>query len=423
MSSRRSIVAHLESDYQKPIRDPLWKHIYVSDAVQHLLDAQPCRQLSRIKQLGPAFLVYPGATHTRLSHSLGVFDIARRVIRRLVQLPDSPDITLDGVRAFLAAALLHDLGHFPYTHSFKELPLADHEVLTGTLVQSRPISDLLRDRMRADPQTVAAIVDTTRPITSSSEIAFFRSLLSGALDPDKLDYLNRDAYFCGVPYGVQDIDFILSRLRADGNRGIAIDVSGVSAIENILFSKYLMYRAVYWHKTVRVATAMIKKAVYQALRERVVGPDDLYGLDDDLFFVQFARRDYAAFELIRRVYDRQLHQVVWDAPFDPDNRLHRQIGDIEARHRLEEAAAQRIASNVARRVPPEWVIIDLPESISFEVDLAVWDEGRLSNYPDSDTVFSAPVVGGFTRTLRRIRIMLSPEIADAVTHPEELLES
>ncbi len=423
MRNRRSIVAHLESDYQKPIRDPLWKHIYVSDAVQHLLDAQPCRQLSRIKQLGPAFLVYPGATHTRLSHSLGVFDIARRVIRRLVQLPDAPEITLDGVRAFLAAALLHDLGHFPYTHSFKELPLADHEVLTGTLVQSRPISGLLRDHMKADPQTVAAIVDTTADIAPSGEVAFFRSLLSGALDPDKLDYLNRDAYFCGVPYVVQDIDFILSRLRADGNRGIAVDVSGISAVENILFSKYLMYRAVYWHKTVRVATAMIKKAVYQPLREQVVKPDDLYGLDDDLFFVQFARRDYAAFELIRRVYDRRLHQVVWDAPFDPGNPLHRQLGGIEARHRLEEVAAERIAGRVARRVPPEWVIIDLPESISFEVDLAVWDEGRLSNYPDSDTVFSAPVVDGFTRTLRRIRIMLSPEIADAVTHPEELLES
>lgn len=422
MSSRRSIVAHLESDYQKPIRDPLWKHIYVSDAVQHLIDSKPCRQLSRIKQLGPAFLVYPGATHTRLSHSLGVFDIARRVIRRLMQLSDAPDLTLDGVKAFLAAALLHDLGHFPYTHSFKDLPLAEHEVLTGRLVENRPISDLLRDRMGADPKTVSAIVDTTAAIEPAGEVAFFRALLSGALDPDKLDYLNRDAYFCGVPYGVQDIDFILSRLRTDSRRGIAVDVSGISAVENILFSKYLMYRAVYWHKTVRVATAMIKKAVYLALREQVVKPEDLYGLDDDLFFVQFARREYAAFDLIRRVYDRRLHHVVLDVPVDPHNPLHQRLGDIETRYRIEDAAARRISGTVARSVPPEWVIIDLPESISFEVDLAVWDDGRLSNYPDSDTVFRAPVVEGFTRTLRRIRIMLSPEIADAVNRPEELLE-
>ena len=423
MSRRRSIADHLESDYQKPIRDPLWRHIYVSEPIQKLLDAAPCRQLSRIKQLGPAFLVYPGATHTRLSHSLGVFDIARRMIRRLLTLDDF-DVSLEGVKAFLSAALLHDLGHFPYTHSFKELPLLQHEVLTGQLVRTEPIRGLLAHRLGTDPQMVAAIVDSSLDTGNYSEVALFRSLLSGALDPDKLDYLNRDAYFCGVPYGIQDIDFILSRLRSDGRGGVALETSGISAVENILFSKYLMYRAVYWHRTVRVATAMIKKAVYQALQQEVIKPQDLYGLDDDLFFVQFARKEFALFDLIRRVYDRQLHQPVWETAFDTAAPEHSKLTDMQLRHQLEERIAARLNRQLSREVAPQAVIIDVPEDISFEVDLAVIDAGgTLQNYPQSDTVFTGRVVADFTRTLRRLRIMVSREIAADIPHPERLLES
>ncbi|TVQ34982.1 MAG: HD domain-containing protein [Spirochaetaceae bacterium] len=423
MGNRRSIVDHLESDYQKPIRDPLWKHIYVSEAIQKLLDAPACRQLTRIKQLGPAYLVYPGATHTRMSHSLGVFDIARRMIRRLLAVSGDIDLSLEGVKAFLAAALLHDLGHFPYTHSFKELPLLGHEVLTGQLVRSDPIRSLLRHELRTDAETVAAIVDTTIAVAPGGEVALFRALLSGALDPDKLDYLNRDAYFCGVPYGIQDIDFILSRLHANGHHGVALESSGISAIENILFSKYLMYRAVYWHRTVRVATAMIKKAVYQALRQEVIVPQDLYGLDDDLFFVQFARRDFLPFDLIRRVYDRVLHQPVWETAYDAAHPLHRDLTDMHRRHQLEDRIAARLDRQLRPAVRPEAVIIDVPEDISFEVDLAVLHNGTLQDYRQSETVFTGRVVADFTRTLRRVRLMLSPEIAAEVRNPERLLES
>ncbi|TVR32998.1 MAG: HD domain-containing protein [Spirochaetaceae bacterium] len=423
MSRRRSIADHLETDYQKPIRDPLWRHIYVSEPIQKLLDAAPCRQLSRIKQLGPAFLVYPGATHTRLSHSLGVFDIARRMIRRLLALDDF-DVSLEGVKAFLSAALLHDLGHFPYTHSFKELPLLQHEVLTGQLVRAEPIRGLLAHRLGTDPEMVAAIVDSNLEAGNRSEVALFRTLLSGALDPDKLDYLNRDAYFCGVPYGIQDVDFILSRLRSDGRGGVALEASGISAVENILFSKYLMYRAVYWHRTVRVATAMIKKAVYQALQQQVIKPQDLYGLDDDLFFVQFARKDSALFDLIRRVYDRQLHQPVWETAFDTADPEHSTLTDMQLRCQLEERIAARLNRQLSRQVAPQAVIIDVPEDISFEVDLAVIDSGGvLQNYPQSDTVFTGRVVADFTRTLRRLRIMVSSDIAADIPHPERLLES
>jgi HD superfamily phosphohydrolase len=262
MNTRDTIIFHLDRDYRKPVRDPVWSNIYLSEELLKVIDSAPFRQLSRIKQLGPAFLVYPGATHTRLNHSLGVFHLSKRMIRTLLGFPSFGVMTLEGVKSFLCAALLHDLGHFPYTHSFKELPLKDHEVLTAEIVQSEPLASLLQNDVGVDPRRVAAIVDESMEPDGDEEVVFFRRILSGTLDPDKLDYLNRDAYFCGVPYGLQDIDFILSRLRPSAENGIALEQTGVSAVENLLFSKYLMYRAVYWHRTVRVATAMIKKAVH-----------------------------------------------------------------------------------------------------------------------------------------------------------------
>ena len=120
-------------------------------------------------------------------------------------------------------------------------------------------------------------------------VGFFWKILSGVLDPDKLDYLNRDAFFCGVPYGIQDVDFILEEVFPHVENGVAISPKGITALENILFSKYLMYKTVYWHKTVRIATAMIKKAIAMALEEGAIGTQDLYGLDDEQFSARFSR--------------------------------------------------------------------------------------------------------------------------------------
>ena len=105
-----------------------------------------------------------------------------------------------------------------------------------------------------------------KKLKENKEILFYRQLLSGVLDPDKLDYLNRDAFYCGVPYGIQDTEFTLSALEPDSEKGITINSKSIVAVENLLFSKYLMYRTVYWHKTVRIVTAMMKKTLFSALK-------------------------------------------------------------------------------------------------------------------------------------------------------------
>ncbi len=403
--SSPDLLRFLSSAFTEPIRDPLWGNIFLSPALERLAYSPPFSKLGRIKQLGPAFLVYPGATHTRRAHSIGVFHMARRLAWALAAKGQLDFCSLEGLQSYLVAALCHDLGHFPYAHSLKELPLEEHEALTAKELLSEPLSGLAR-AAGADPVASAAIVDKRADDGGDREIRFFRGLLSGVLDPDKLDYLNRDAFFCGVPYGIQDSDFILQRLAVGPGDALAIEERGLMSVEGLLFSKYLMYRSVYWHKGVRSATAMIKKAVLLALNEGALVPADLYGLDDDGFYAKLRAIPFAPFALAEAVFEGRIYGAVLDLPFDAGDPRHASLLDLGSRLKLEEA----LAAEAGGRVGGIDLVIDVPEGVSFETDLPVMREdtrrvdGRAMPFSESPTVFTPPVVAGFARSLRRIRV-------------------
>ena len=422
MDVKNNVLWHLDRDYTEPVRDPLWGHIYLSQGLVSIVNSLEFQQLSRIKQLGPAHLVYPGATHTRLAHSLGVYHIAYRMIRALLTYDSAPSLSRELVAAYLCAALLHDLGHFPFTHSLKELALEEHEALAAAMVQDGDLARRIRDDVGTDPALVARIIDESLDDGGLSEIRLFRRLLSGSLDPDKLDYLNRDAYFCGVPYGTQDIDFAISRLRPNGPSGIALEQSGISAVENILFSKYQMYRAVYWHRNVLVATAMIKEGLHHALTEGLIAESDLYGLTDESFYAGFSERPEAPFELIRKVYNRQLYVPAADIAFDETLESNRRLENLHSRAQVEEQLRLNIGRAVGRTIAPLQVLVDIPEAVSFEVSFPVIDGDRIIDYPQAGTVFTPHVIEDFTRTLRRIRLIVDPWIAEILPDPRLLLE-
>lgn len=319
----------------------------------------------------------------------------------------------------MSACLLHDLGHFPYAHSLKELPLTDHEILTGRIVLEDPLKTILREKAGADPGAVAAIVDTTMK-TSNSEVLFFRNILSGVLDPDKLDYLNRDAYFCGVPYGIQDTDFVITKMRPHKN-GLALMAQGLPAVENILFSKYLMYRTVYWHKVVRIATAMIKKAIFFGLREESIRPEELYGLTDQAFTQRFGREDFPYHRLIRGVAERRLYKSIYETDFDPSRPEQAELLTLERRFSKEASIAETLRAR-GIEVRPEEIIIDIPEGISFEISLPIiTEEGELP-FSGSSSVFTPPVVKSFTQNLRKLRLFTAPHLVEKLPPPQELLD-
>lgn len=403
MGEKERILDHLENDYSEPIRDPVWKHIYVSRELLRIIELEPFQKLGRIKQLGPAYLVYPGATHTRLSHSLGVFHLARRMITSLVRrntqsgVGQGTEITLDGVKAFLCAALLHDVGHYPFAHSFKDLRVEAHEALTARQILGE-LSPVIRSSLRIEPEAVAAIVNRRSGYSGAENVSFYWKILSGVLDPDKLDYLNRDAYFCGVPYGIQDVDFILEEAYPHAETGVAISPKGITALEDVLFAKYLMYKTVYWHKTVRIATAMIKKAIGMGLTAGAIRREDLYGLDDEEFFAGFTEKRFQGGSLISAVRRRDLHKQIFTIPFAE---AHRRLEDVEARLSLEEKLASEASAAAGARVPPQAVIIDVPERVSFDIEIPVLDGAS----PVSTHLFSGRGTEDLPGSLRRVSVI------------------
>jgi uncharacterized protein len=413
-SARAGIVRHLDEEYTEPVRDPVWGSIELSPGLLKLMEQDAVQRMHRIKQLGPAYLVYPGATHTRFSHSLGVFHLGRRILRSLLRdgrRSGGTELSSEAVRAFLCAALLHDLGHYPFAHSLKDLDVEEHESLTARRVLTGGMATSIRRDIGVDPELVAAIVDRRRSYggaeADAATLSFLRGILSCVLDPDKLDYLNRDAYFCGVPYGVQDVDFVLGEIHAVPGAGLGISRKGLTAVENVLFSKYLMHRSVYRHKTVRVATAMVKKALVLGLREGVLAQEQLYWTDDAGFLGVLDAARFGPFGLADAVTGRRLYRVACSVPFDAARTEHRAIERPMDRVLVEAEIAREAGAALGRRVLPEEIIIDVPEPLSFDVGLPVIGDGRDLDIPapEGSGVFAPAVIAGFTRVLRPVTLM------------------
>jgi len=417
----KSIESSLIEDYTHPIRDVLWGHIYMTEGFARLTESASFLRLNRIMQLGPVYLVYPGATHTRASHSIGVYHIGRRLLQNLAERGADLWLTHTGVKSFLAACLLHDLGHFPYTHSLKELSLTSHEALTGEIILKEPMKSLV-GAAGADPALTAAIVDkdtdaagVARSEHGCSELLFFRKLLSGALDPDKLDYLNRDARYCGVPYGAQDVDFILSRIQSEKERGADIDSRLIPNVEALLFSKYMMYRTVYWHRQVRSATAMVKKTLISGLEAGLFSGESLYNLDDTSLFTlltvksgqnQAKKLDTS---LIEAVQEGKIFITAAEISYKDVNLPI--LKEIKSRSQLEYRLAERLRRE-GLEIRGEDIIIDIPEPISFETGLFVSDEG--CNFSESSSAFKTEMVEAFVQTLYTIRVYINQKFKERI---------
>ncbi|MCL2044625.1 MAG: HD domain-containing protein [Treponema sp.] len=415
-----SIPALLIERFTCPMRDVLWGHVYFTPELAALADSPPFMRLHRILQLGPVYRLYPGATHTRAGHSIGVYHLGRRLLQNLAR--DAGWISREGAMSFLCACMLHDLGHFPYTHSLKELPLRSHETLTGGLILTDPLKSLV-GKCGADPVLTAAIVDsdlysTTKnnsAVNSSDELFFYRKLLSGCLDPDKLDYLNRDARYCGVPYGAQDVDFIFSRLIPSADRGTDIDSRLIPNVEAILFAKYLMYRTVYWHKQVRAATSMIKKILVKNLESGVIAGEELYGLDDQSLFSLL--REKPGSTLAEAVWNGHLYTAIAEIPYKESD--HCCLRDIGKRSLYEQLLADELR-HAGIPLAPDDLIIDIPEPVSFETNLFVSDEQ--CSFANSSSAFKTETLGSFVKTLYTVRIFVNPDYCEKIETLRDLFD-
>ena len=262
------------------IRDPLWNNIRVDTVALRLVDTPAFQRLRYVRQLGLAYLVYPGATHTRFEHALGAYHLARTTLALLEERGALDGVATEEPALVRAAALVHDVGHYPFSHALEELGVPHHEEVARPLITGGEVAAILRAELGADaPERVHALV-------CGRSASPLQGLISGSLDLDKIEYLKRDALMCGVPYGEIDVDRLLNNLvvvadPSTGQPAVGLREKGLSALESLLFARYQMYRNVYWHHAVRSATAMYKRLVEGALAAGVLEPAPLAGYTDE----------------------------------------------------------------------------------------------------------------------------------------------
>ncbi len=239
------------TDEIKVLRDP----VHADDRVEYeviwkLINSPWVQRLRRIRQLGGAFMVYHTADHTRFSHSLGVYEIVRRMVS---EVPDIEQALTEKEKVtVMAAALLHDVGHGPYSHAFEEVIGESHETFTCRIIEEDPmVRGILEE---ACPGLAKDVADVIR---HKSDNPLLPQLVSAQLDADRMDYLLRDAYFTGTSYGHFDLERILRTLRVDNNL-VVVKESGIYAIENYVMARYHSYWQIYYHPGARSFECIVR---------------------------------------------------------------------------------------------------------------------------------------------------------------------
>lgn len=240
----------------KVFKDPVHRYVRVKDQVIWDLIATPeFQRLRRIKQLGTTYLTFHGAEHSRFNHSLGVYEIVRRIIQKI---KNRPAWNKEERLVTLCAALLHDIGHGPFSHSFEKVFGLDHEDFTKRIIlEDTEVNRVLRRVSRDFPERVAKVIDKTY------EDKLVISLISSQIDADRMDYLLRDAYYTGVSYGQFDMERILRVMRPTKDQ-IVIKSTGMHAVEDYIMSRYQMYWQVYFHPVTRSAEVILTKIFHRA---------------------------------------------------------------------------------------------------------------------------------------------------------------
>jgi HD superfamily phosphohydrolase len=406
------------------IRIPQEIDVPLTRRVRHIVDSPEFRRLSHITQLGLVSLVYPAANHTRFEHSLGVYRNALLYLQRLGHDPRfRAEVTAEAAEIFIVAALLHDLGHWPFCHPIEDMQLPgvpEHELFANSFLLEGEIADTLRDDWNINPRDVVALLSEKPRDTQNKILA---SMLSGPMDVDKMDYLVRDSLHAGVPYGRNfDQQRLIGALCLnEQGDGLALTDKGKTAAEMMVFSRYVMFSEVYWHHTVRAATAMLQHAFYglhgqldldrlfrlseqemvDAMRKAAKGGPSLE-LVDCLFGPR--RRVYKRWEEFSYFQQRELYDRLARRPFPWLVACAEQLASLVSRR-------------IGRRVAPHEILIDAPPvqlEVQFSVDIYYPKEARYRALGDVSPVVSTLAEKQFDDYVKRVRVFVHPQLQEVL---------
>lgn len=322
------------------LRDPIHRNILLEPWAVDLIDSRELQRLRRVRQLGTAYLVYPGANHTRFEHSLGAHKLAQDATRAF-------GLAGDEARTIEAAALLHDVGHGPMSHLFEEVAIGKeihHEEFGVDLIRWSGLADRLRSH-GIDPNAVADLVVGKGPRSR---------IVSGDIDVDRMDYLVRDAHYTGVRASV-DPERILHTLTLAAD-GVLVREEGVTSVEALLLARFLMYPAIYFHHTCRSAEAMLIAAI-RDLVDQGAQLNDLRTLDDFQLLNRLEAATGFARDVAVRIQERRLFKRAFEgthAIVEADEFLQQLVKDPKRRTAVERELAQECG------LRPREVIVDAP---------------------------------------------------------------
>jgi HD superfamily phosphohydrolase len=260
------------------IKDPVHGYIELYKPEIDVVDSPQFQRLRRLRQLSAAFLTYPGAEHTRFHHSLGVLHIAGKIAQRL---QNSGLITEEEMLKLRLGGLLHDIGHGPFSHLFEEVLQKrdlNHEQMTTRIIKETTIADILREH-GLDPEEMSTLSIGQH----ENKKPYLNQIIAGQFSADVLDYLPRDSYFTGVEYGKVDIDRLVRSMDVVDGR-LAVKDTALYVLEAMVIARYEMFKAVYFHRSVRAAETMLVRAMQLGDEELGITSfrtaDEYHKLDD-----------------------------------------------------------------------------------------------------------------------------------------------
>ncbi len=411
------------------VRIPSEVDVPLTDRVRALVDTAEFRRLAHISQLGLVGLVYPAAIHTRFEHSLGVYRLALLFLRQLshdrrfAALVSTADAEL-----FIAAALLHDLGHWPFCHPIEDMRLPSvpqHELFANSFLLEGEIADALRHDWAIQPRDVVDLL-SGKPRDARSRL--LASMLSGPIDIDKVDYLARDSLHAGVPYGRNfDQGRLIASLCLDaGGTALAISEKGKTAAEMLVFARYVMFSEVYWHHGVRAATAMLQRAFY--LLHGQLDLDALFRMTEGPLVAALveAGGEGPAGELLdglfgahRRLYKRLAQFSVLEEPEIHARLARRPYPWLAA---CAGQFAQLASTTLGRIVAPHEILFDAPpveREVDFNIAVHFSKTGQYRPLGEISPVVCA-LGTQFDDYVKRVRIFAHPRIVDDLRQVADL---
>lgn len=413
---------------EERFRDPIHGFIYVSPLEMKIVDSRPFQRLRRIHQLAFTNLVFHGAEHTRFGHSLGVMELATKVFNTIInkkplkELWTCPDQIQWYRQIVRLIALVHDLGHPPFSHASESvLPNGvDHETYTEKIVCTTEVGDIITDigndlvkktNNKSVDITPNLICDIYLGRVKDADFILLRKLLDSELDVDKMDYLLRDSYYCGVNYGTYDLNRLINSLTAyhqsESGLRLAVEEGGLHAVEEFILARYFMFVQVYFHRTRRLYDIMLTNFLKSHLPNGVYPEntceylewDDNYVLDE----IMLANKNQWA----RKIRERELYREAYRTPTHSEESEKREFRLIE-REIKEKMGSDKIIIDKASKLPHK-----IPSRVELNDERAILMLKKFSELPDSISNASE-IIKNITKSINLYRIYTDDSIYEKV---------